>query len=326
MALTACSPKTAPSPATPSITLYTDWYPQVEHGGYYTAQIKGYWKELGLEVKIVSAGPTGGTNPNLHIGKRISLEPNSVGMLRGEDLIIDISRGLPLLAVNSQLQHDALCLHVHDASPVKSFADLSGQQLAVTPGIVYLPGLIEKYKLKNLRTIPIPGSIANFIVDPHFIQEGYATYESYLLAKAGVKSRVLLISESGFDPYRTLAANLQLVREHPDWLRLFSIGAYRGWQEYFRDPSATKELMLRENPDNTPEFLDFAYHELKRYRFVSGDPAKGETMGALTPERWRSVQDQLVALKIIPKALPLEQIFTDAFTPQKLGVDPTLAP
>ena len=39
------------------VTLQTDWYPQPEHGGFYEALLKGYYKQEGLDVKIVPGGP-----------------------------------------------------------------------------------------------------------------------------------------------------------------------------------------------------------------------------------------------------------------------------
>jgi len=39
------------------ITLQADWYPQPEHGGFYTALVKGYYREEGLEVSIRPGGP-----------------------------------------------------------------------------------------------------------------------------------------------------------------------------------------------------------------------------------------------------------------------------
>src|SRR6201996_7720448 len=35
----------------------TDWYPQPEHGGFYEAQLKGYYRQEGLDVTIVPGGP-----------------------------------------------------------------------------------------------------------------------------------------------------------------------------------------------------------------------------------------------------------------------------
>ena len=39
------------------VRLITDWYPQPEHGGFYHALIKGYYREAGPDVEILPGGP-----------------------------------------------------------------------------------------------------------------------------------------------------------------------------------------------------------------------------------------------------------------------------
>jgi NitT/TauT family transport system substrate-binding protein len=39
------------------IVFQADWYPQPEHGGFYTALAKGYYKDEGLDVTIQPGGP-----------------------------------------------------------------------------------------------------------------------------------------------------------------------------------------------------------------------------------------------------------------------------
>ena len=41
------------------VKLQADWYPQPEHGGFYDAIVKGYYKDEGLDVTI--AGFSGGS-------------------------------------------------------------------------------------------------------------------------------------------------------------------------------------------------------------------------------------------------------------------------
>src|ERR1700686_3304091 len=40
------------------IIFQADWYPQPEHGGFYTALAKGYYKDEGLDVTILPGGPS----------------------------------------------------------------------------------------------------------------------------------------------------------------------------------------------------------------------------------------------------------------------------
>jgi len=41
------------------ITVQLDWVAEPEHGGFYQALAKGYFKEAGLDVTVLQGGPNG---------------------------------------------------------------------------------------------------------------------------------------------------------------------------------------------------------------------------------------------------------------------------
>jgi NitT/TauT family transport system substrate-binding protein len=137
---------------------------------------------------------------------------------------------------------------------------------------------------------------------------------------------VLQISESGFDPYRVIIANRQLVEKHPELVARFSRGAYRGWQEYYRNPQPIHDHLRSISPTMEDGGMRFSYVALRRLRLVEGDPSRAEVMGALDLERWRSLGLILKGLGVIQTVPPLESVVSTAFTPKALGLDPTLPP
>ncbi|MEO8377770.1 MAG: ABC transporter substrate-binding protein, partial [Candidatus Sumerlaeota bacterium] len=38
------------------VSLVLNWFPEMEHGGFYAAQVEGYYAEEGLDVTIISGG------------------------------------------------------------------------------------------------------------------------------------------------------------------------------------------------------------------------------------------------------------------------------
>lgn len=109
------------------VRLITDWYPQPEHGGFYFALIKGYYREAGLDVEILPGGP------NAFPIQRIATKAAEFGMGSTDDVLLANDRGIPIIAVAATLQHDPQAIMVHESSPVKTFADLEGRTVAVTP-------------------------------------------------------------------------------------------------------------------------------------------------------------------------------------------------
>src|SRR3954470_416480 len=88
--------------------LQTDWFPQAEHGGFYQALAKGFYAEAGLDVEILGGGPGAG------IKLKVAGVDADFGLLRSDDLILAVSRDVPLVMVAADMQHDPLALMVHE--------------------------------------------------------------------------------------------------------------------------------------------------------------------------------------------------------------------
>jgi len=308
------------SNAAPTLHFIHDWVPEPEHGGYYAAHIYGIWKELGVNVDVLVGGP------NSEIEKRVALDPSGLGIVRGDAVTIAVERGLPVIAVNSYFQHDPQSIMLREDSPVRDFADLDNRDVAAQIGATWLVFLQKKYGLSRMRVRPITGSVANFVKDPDWIMQAYPTSEPYYALKEGVPSRLLPLSASGFDPYRVIIANKELVRKHPELVARFSIGAYRGWQEYFRNPQPVHDHILKISPSMEMDGMRFSYVRMRELRLVEGDPARGESMGAVDPSRWVELNATLLDLGVISKTPPLSEVVSTNFTPAALQLDPTLPP
>ena len=106
----------------------------------------------------------------------------------------------------------------------------------------------------------------------------------------------------------------------------FSRGAYRGWQEYYRNTQPIHDFLRSISPTMEDGGMRFSYVTLRQLRLVEGDPTRAEAMGAVDLERWRSLGLILKDLGVIPAVPPLESVVSTAFTPQALGLDPSLPP
>jgi NitT/TauT family transport system substrate-binding protein len=182
---------------------------------------------------------------------------------------------------------------------VKTFADLEGRTVAVTPGTAWFPYLIQRYGLKTTRERAHNFSIGSFLRDPDYIQMCFVTSEPFFAAEAGVKARVLLISGSGFDPYRVFFTRREFATEHPDRVRAFVTASVRGWKGYMEDPTEVHAEIRRRNPELTPAKMNFSHQALKQGSFLNGDPAKGEAAGRLSEARWKFQFETLQKLGVL---------------------------
>ena len=164
--LSGCKKQAASSGLFP-VTLQTDWYPQPEHGGFYEALLKGYYKQEGLDVTISPGGP-------MIIGdQQVASGAATFAMESSDQVLVSVSHGLPLVAVAATLQRDPQGVMVHRDSPVKSFADLNGHAVSVRPGSIWFQYLIKKYNLNDVREIPATFQRREFPCRPKLYPTGF---------------------------------------------------------------------------------------------------------------------------------------------------------
>ena len=191
------------------VVLQADWYPQPEHGGFYNALIKGYYKDEGLDVTIQPGGPYNS------VSQQVSAGTAQFGMLSSDMVLEAVADGQPVIAVAATMQHDPQGIMVRKDSPIKSFADLNGHTVAVKAGSTWFEYLEKRYQLNDVHEIPATMSVANFIADPQYIQQAFATSEPYFAQKAGVATRIMLTSDAGYNPYRVMLTSTDFLRQHP---------------------------------------------------------------------------------------------------------------
>ena len=292
------------------VRLQLDWYPQPEHGGFFTAQRLGYYKAEGLDVTIVPLPQYGSVAPIVSSGKAQFGLGSSVEMLQWA------SNGLPVLAVAATMQHDPQAVMVHESSPVHDFKDLEGRTIAVQPGAVWLKYVIAKYNLHNVREIPVTRSIANFLADPNYVQQIFVTSEPFFASQAGAKVRNLLISSSGYDPYRVQFTTRDFAAQHPDAVTKFVRASIRGWQEYLRDPGPTNAMLLQLNPALNPAQEAYTAQALRDGGFVAGNTPGVDQTGQMTAARWQAAAEQLKSLRIVPGSFDPTTAYTLQFEPR----------
>lgn len=312
--LAGCSKQSSESASVPStnaakVRFLTDWYPQAEHGGYYQALVKGYYREEGLDVEILSGGPT------ITVEQKMIGGAADVSMGQSLDVAIHVSRGLPFQIIAAPMQRDPQAILVHDESPVKTFTDLNGTTVMAVPGSGWIDYLKAQYHI-DFSIIPSNFGVAQFLTDKDFIQQCYVTNEPFFVGQQGVKSRTLLIANSGYNPYRVLFTTQRFAREHPEELRKFVRASLRGWEDFMKgDPSPAKAEISRRNDKMSPELMDFTIRAMRDQQLVDGDPSLGEHTGKLTRKRLEEQVNVLVKLNVIPKPIPIEQFASFDYLP-----------
>jgi NitT/TauT family transport system substrate-binding protein len=287
------------------VTLQTDWYPQPEHGGFYEALLKGYYRQEGLKVTILPGGPYSSVEQQVATGTA------QFGMGSSDRILEADSQGEHLVAVGATMQFDPQGIMVHADSPVHSFADLEGHTIAVKPGSTWFEYLRKRFNFKDLHEIPATYSVANFLEDPNYIQQVFVTSEPFYVQQAGAKERTLLISDTGYSPYRVFFTSSDYLQKHSEVVAKFVRASLRGWREYMQNPSLVDAQLMKLNPAQQPDEMKFTWQALKSGHFVDGgNPAH---LGGMGPARWAQMYDQLSSIGLIQHPIQPSSAYTLRF-------------
>jgi NitT/TauT family transport system substrate-binding protein len=275
------------------VRLQLDWYPQPEQGGFFAAQLLGYYKAEGLDVTILPLPQYGSVAQLVSTGKA------DFGLGSSDQILEWDSNGLPLVAVSATMQHDPQAIMVHQDSPIHDFKDLDGHTIAAQTGATWLKYVISRYQLHNVREVQTTLSIANFLADRGYVQQIFITSEPFFAKQAGAEVRTLLISASGYDPYRVCFTSRDFAAQHPEIVAKFVRASIRGWNEYLRNPGPTNARLLQLNPALNPAQEAYTAQALRDGGFVNGGDAAGAETGRMNAERWNTSYQQLKALGIL---------------------------
>jgi NitT/TauT family transport system substrate-binding protein len=307
MLATAGCHHSANGPGLMKVILQADWYPQPEHGGFYTALVKGYYKDEGLDVTIQPGGPY------VSVERQVSVGEAQFGMSSSDKILESLADGQPLVAVAATMQHDPQGVMVRKDSPIRSFADLNGHTVAIKTGSTWWEYIAKRYQLNNVHEVPAMMNVANFVADPNYVQQAFATSEPFFAQQAGIATRVMLTSDAGYSPYRVMFTTRDFLAQHPQAVAGFVRASIKGWRDYLADPAPANAAIARLNPALNPAWMQFTWQALRDGHFVTGSDASGAQIGQMDPARWQTMYEQLMDLKVIDKTIDPASAYTLQF-------------
>jgi NitT/TauT family transport system substrate-binding protein len=309
--LASCRPAAqAPAPRGPvPIRLDIDWYPEAELGGFYQALARGFYRDAGLDVRITPGGPN--THPNLEL----AVGHAQFATASSDDVVEEAQQGLPLYMVGAFMERYPEAILVHEDSPVRSIRDLDGRPIIAVPGNGWIAHVEQKYGIR-INVVPAAFEITRFMARDDAIQQVYITSEPYYVRRSGVRTRTLMIADTGYDPYRVIITTKAYALAHPDIVRAFVAASLRGWADFMAgDAAPARDMVLRLNPQIDRDYFDATVRTLGEEGIVAGKPDRGEFLGAFSLKRLQEQIDLLARIRFVRQSFPASSVATDAFLP-----------
>ena len=295
--------------ATPKVQLALNWFPEAEHGGFYAAQVHGYYKAQGVEVEILGGGP------NAPVIQRVATGAVAFGITNADDVLYARAQQAPVVSLMAPYQINPRCIMVHEKSGIEAIGDLSNLTLAMSQRPAFSHYLRWKYPLTGVKIVPYPGNVTQFLLDENFAQQGYIFSEPFVAKSKGGDPRSLLVADIGFNPYASvLIATEETIAARPDIVKAVVQASVEGWAKYLADPTQTNRHINSLNPDMGLDILAYGATESKA--LILDQTARQNGIGDMNVKRWQDLLEQMVSAGLIAKdAVDVQDAFTERFLP-----------
>ncbi len=222
--------------------LVTHWYPQAQFAGYYVALEKGFYKDRGVDLKILSGGAE-----HVPAERLISGEAHFATMFLAAAIERKMA-GAPLVNISQTIQRSALLILTKTNSNIDSIKDLEGKKIATwSTDFQIQPWALFKYHKIEVETVPFSGSMELFLRDavPATLAMWYNGYHTVL--SAGYKDEELqpiFFKDTPFDfPEDGLYCLPNTITKNPDLVRNIVDATSEGWEYAFANKAETLDIL-----------------------------------------------------------------------------------
>lgn len=289
----------------PRETLALDWKPEPEFGGFYQAQLSGAFKQHGLALQIQSAGEGAPTWQLVDTGK------TEFATTAADQVLIARAQGADIVALFAVYQTFPQGIMVHKARGFTKIDDVfSNDGTLAAEEDTWLKFLNAKFTPFKVKEVGYSGGIGPFLAKPDYSQQCFVTSEPLQAEAQGGDPQTFLIAEAGYNPYTTVViCKGDLVRKDPARVKAMAMACREGWRAYLDNPSAANAEMGKLNKDM--DAATFAKAAKAQARLIESEETRKSTLGVMTTERWTSLGQQLLKLKVIDNAPAPESCFVD---------------
>ncbi len=233
-------------------TVVLDWTPNTNHTGMYVALAKGWYKEQGLDVKILPYAS--GTSPEVLVtnGKA------DVAVSSTESVVATAATGNPVVSIATIIQHNTSGFIARSDSGIKSPKDLDNKidgdsntpiETAILHAIITKDGGKGIFKHANLDVDSMQ-ALANKKIDFFWAFEGWEVIQA---KQQGIPVVYFSSLKYGIPDYYTpvLVTSPTEIKQKPEVLKKFMMATTQGYQYAIDHPKEAANLLITTTPKDT---------------------------------------------------------------------------
>jgi len=299
LALAAMAVAAPPRAHAQPLTLMLDWFVNPDHAPLIVAAERGYFREAGLEVKLVA--PADPNDPP----KLVAAGKADVAVSYQPQLHVQVGQGLPLKRIATLVATPLNSLVVLKDGPIKSIADLKGKKIGFSVGgfeDALLKAMLARHGLK-LADVTLVN--VNFSLSPALISGNvdavigaFRNFELNQMDIVNKPGRVFYVEEEGVPVYDELILVAHKDRVSDPRLAKLVAALERGVLYLINHPDASWQLFIKAHKDLNDE--------LNRRAWRDTLPRFAKRPAALDEGRYRRFAEFLKQQGLIERALPVD--------------------
>jgi NitT/TauT family transport system substrate-binding protein len=309
-----------------SYTLILDFVPTGEYIPHYTALEKGWYRDEGLDVKILRGQGSGDTI------KRIAAGQGEVGIADMSALIAArANTDVAVKAIALWYRRPPHGVFVRSDSPIKSPRELEGKKLAISAGNSHqiLWPLFEKMSgLKpnsvtwvTMDAASMPPSLIRGVTDavPFFVVHEARIRK--IARQQNVDLRLLSAwADLGFDLSSTsLVAREETIAKDPDGLKAFLRATLKGADYAFRNKHYDEGVgyLVKHHPEVDPDGALGAAQVATRFVYAEEVTSGKVAVGQFEAPRLEKTRDTYTQYLELKRKVALEELYTNDLLPDR---------
>lgn len=292
-----------PASALEKVTLQLKWKHQFQFAGYYAAQEKGYYREAGLDVEIIEAGPE--TDPVREV-----LDGRAQFGVSNSALILSRAQDKPVVALAVIFQHSPFILAARRNDGIRTVHDLIGKRLMVEPHADEVFAYLRKEGVseKLLQIQPHSFDHQDLIDGRTDVLTAYSTDEPYFFLQKKFAYLELSPRAAGIDFYGdNLFTSAEQIARRPEQAKAFRDASLKGWTYAMQHQDEMADLIIaRYGNRKSREHLLFEAREM--HSLLRPDLIE---IGHMNPGRWKHIAETYADMGMMERDFPLQGFFFD---------------
>ena len=218
------------------VSLVLNWVPNGTHAAYYAAADQGFYRDEGLEVKILEGSGSGTAVKVVGAGRE------EFAVASAESVAIGRSKGIPVVSLAALYQRNPVCLLSLTESGITKPEDLVGKKMGVKFGSSTFPlyEAITKTRgidRESIEEIAVGPGIEPLLAGKVDAMNGHIDNEPVQVRHQGKSVETILYHDLGIRTYgMCLLSSEEVLKEKGDVARRFVRATLKGWGVRHREP------------------------------------------------------------------------------------------